>query len=256
MDIEVYAMAVLYLLIVFLALGILIVVNTKAQQHIKDDLTREFTDYIRKMMDELNDANKAFVQNIIDSNKSLQMNYERKPTKDLFATFVKLRNSIKDNCTQAMNKIGAERIAIYLFHNGNQSTHGIKFFKISCICEKVNIGSGVREQALDQSNIPINLFDDTINNLIDNGRCIIINDDNIANSNNKIFISAKKIKYAQAISIFDNENNILGFVLIELSHEYDKNNADMEKYEVDRLIAQLVPILAYSDYTQAAIKPE
>ena len=49
MDIEVYAMAVLYLLIVFLALGILIAINTKAQQHIKDDLTREFTDYIRKI---------------------------------------------------------------------------------------------------------------------------------------------------------------------------------------------------------------
>lgn len=168
--------------------------------------------------------------------------------KSLMNTFVKLRTATKENCVATMNQIAASRIAIYLFHNGTHSSHGVNFFKMSCICEKVAIGSGVRERMMEHTNIPINLFDDMIGKLLMYNRYIIINDENISETDHKIFISADKIKYVQLISIYDLDNNILGFVAAEMDKPYSKDEADEEKKTIDELVKQLVPVLSYSDY--------
>lgn len=169
--------------------------------------------------------------------------------KNLMSIFIKLREAIKENCISTMNKIGAARIAIYLFHNGIHSTHGIDFFKMSCICEKVAIGSGIRERMMEHTNIPINLFDDMIDKLINNNRYIIINNEVTQETNTKIFISADKINYTQLVSIYDINNNLLGFVAVEMDKHFSKDDADREKEILDELVKQLVPVLSYSDYT-------
>ncbi len=168
--------------------------------------------------------------------------------KDLMNIFLKLRGAIRENCVTSMTQIGAARLAIYLLHNGSRSTHGINFFKMSCICEKVAVGSGIRERMIEHTNIPINLFDEMIDKLITNNRYIIMNDYSVQSTNQKIFISAQKINYTQLIAIYDINNNMLGFVAAEMDKPYDKNEADKEKKVLDDLVKQLVPVLSYSDY--------
>ena len=168
--------------------------------------------------------------------------------------FVKLRESIKENCVSTMNQIGAARIAIYLFHNGIHSTHGINFFKMSCMCEKVAIGSGIRERMIEHTNIPINLFDEMIEKLIHDNRYIIMNNDELQDTNHKIFISADKINYAQLVTIYDINNNMLGFVAVEIDRPFSKDEADREKEILDELVKQLIPVLSYSDYTSIKIQ--
>ena len=62
----------------------------------------------------------------------LEMYDKKKPTEEnepeLMKTFVKLRESMHDYCKDCMDKLKVDRLAIYLFHNGAHSTHGIKFF--------------------------------------------------------------------------------------------------------------------------------
>ena len=173
--------------------------------------------------------------------------------KNLMDIFMKLSKSIKENCVDTMNKIGAVRIAIYLFHNGTHSTNGIDFLKMSCICEKVAIGSGIRERMLEINNIPINLFDEMIDHLITYNRYIIMNNEEIQESNHKILISADKIHYAQLVTIYDINNNMLGFVAVEMDRPYSKDDADKERELLDVLVKQLVPVLSFSEY--ALIKP-
>lgn len=168
--------------------------------------------------------------------------------KNLMSIFIKLREAIKENCVSTMNQIGAARIAIYLFHNGVRSTHGISFFKMSCICEKVAIGSGIRERMIEHTNIPINLFDEMVDRLVTYNRYIIMNNDENQETNHKIFISADKIYYTQLITIYDINNNMLGFVAVEMDKPYSKDEADKEKEILDELAKQLVPVLSYSDY--------
>jgi predicted aspartyl protease len=102
---------------------------------------------------------------------------------------------------------------------------------------------------IDHTNIPINLFDEMIDKLITNDRYIVMNNEDIQNTNHKIFLSADKIKYTQLVAIYDINNNLLGFVAAEMTHAYSKDLADKEKESLNKLVKQLVPVLSYSEYT-------
>lgn len=212
----------------------------------------------RKIEKQLEIIEKTFIAEIQDvyAKQEKFITDAKNKERTLFDTFIKLRDATKENCMNAMTNTGACRIAVYLLHNGSSSTHGVKFFKMSCICEKVAIGSGIREQSVEHSNIPINLFDTMLDKLIENGRYIIMNDDDIVNSNQRVFVSGSKIKYSQAVSIFDYSNNILGFVLAEMDHGYDREQALKEKEEIDIFVNQLVPILSFSEYMNTAIEQQ
>ena len=113
----------------------------------------------------------------------------------------------------SMDDIKAQRLGIYLFHDGTYSLNGIHFFKMSCICEKVVIGSGVRERAIEHSSIPINLFDSMIEGLMINGRYTMKrpSDDELNVSNVKIFFSSSKTSFIHIEAIYDTDNNIIGW---------------------------------------------
>ena len=188
---------------------------------------------------------KALAERIVDNSNIENAN---NPGKTFMNTMVKLRTATKENCIAAMNEIDAARIAVYLFHNGTKSTSGMHFFKMSCMCEKVAIGSGVRERMMEHTNIPINLFDEMFEKLNTYNRYIIMNDKNVNDTSHKIFISADKIKYAQLIALYDINNNMLGFISAEMSTSYSKESADEEKKVLDELSKQLTPVLSFSEY--------
>lgn len=195
---------------------------------------------------------KRVVDQILDTYDKKLNSTKKEP--DLMETFVKLRESMQDYCKDCMDNIRADRLAIYLFHNGAHSTHGIKFFKVSCICENVRIGSGIREHSIEHSNIPLNLFDEMIDKLLKDGEYIIINDDTLKNKNSRIFISCDKIQYAIAEAIFDKNNVILGFVIIESSKNYNNTVVQQQRDELNKLVYQLSPLLVYGDYIDINIE--
>lgn len=242
----------LILLIIFIiavvAIAFVVIYSNKTMQSFTKTINNDYSSY----KNELKKQNDILVKQILDlskqDNNTPEAKSEDKFERTLFNTFLKLRNAIRENCITTMNDVGAARLAIYLLHNGTCSTHGINFFKMSCICEKIAVGSGVRERMIEHTNIPINLFDEMIDKLITNDRYIIMNNEDIHNTNHKIFISADKIKYTQLIAIYDINNNMLGFVVAEMAHTYSKDVADKEKESLDELVKQLVPVLSYSEY--------
>ena len=73
-------------------------------------------------------------------------------------------------------------------------------------------------------------------------------------SSHELFVCAEKISYTQCVAIFDVNNNILGFVLAEMEHPYNRETALQEKDKLDILLSQLVPILSYSEYVNTTIE--
>lgn len=228
-------------------------------------LVKNMNDTVNKFTQQSIENDKQYKQMIIDQNKSIldQLSNTKKEimdnqqpvlnVEDLQTTFDKLNRSIKDYCRQCMDIIKAQRLGIYLFHNGTYSLNGIHFFKMSCICEKVVIGSGTRERAIEHSSIPINLFDDMIAGLIDNGSYTIIRPEDpkdLDASNMKIFFSSSKIKFVHTIAIYDNNNNIIGFVLAEMSQDYSEETIDAQRNYIKELIDKITPVLVFSDYTE------
>ena len=207
-----------------------------------------------KYKNELNEQNHMLMKQLIQqvseissSNANKDKHNER--GKNLMNIFMKLKDAIKENCINTMNEINCSRIAIYLFHNGIRSTHGIDFIKISCICEKVAIGSGIRERMIEHTSLPINLFDEMVSEMTNGGHYIIMNNEETQNSNHKIFISSEKIQYALLVPFFDMNNNILGFISVEINRPYSKDEVDKHMEVLNMLVKQLVPVLSYSEYS-------
>ena len=214
-----------------------------------ENIQNQFIEMTTKMVDQiLEGADNANINNNTNNTPAVASE------PDLMNTFVKLRRSMYEYCRDAMLTVHADRLAIYLFHNGAHSTHGVKFFKVSCICENVKIGSGIRERSMEQSNIPLNLFDEMIHALLDTGEFLILNNEELNKHNYRIFISSDKIKYAHCKAILDVNNTILGFILVESTSEYDNNTIKEQNIEIDKLINQISPVLTYVDYIKTNIE--
>ena len=203
---------------------------------------------------ELNSSIKTLT-NLLNYNSSLikhEYNTTQEETsyKSLFDLFYKIKKITSNDLYENMVNIKACRLAIYLFHNGTKTPHGINFLKMSCIGDRTLIGSGVKEKIISHSSLAVNLFDKMINDLFDSGRSLIIrNDPNIEDSFSSEFLSAEKIQYSQAVCIYDHDNNILGFLLAEFDHLYNKSVSDEEYGVLKDYANKLIPIFSLTNYT-------
>lgn len=240
-------------LILLFIISIVLIVVAICIAHLSRKTIKEYSTSIdndcSNYKNELKKQNDALTKQLLGQLSEYMASGANSKNEKLMNVFNKLGKSIKENCINSMNQIGAVRIAIYLFHNGTHSLNGINFVKMSCICEKVAIGSGIRERMMEITNVPINLFDEMTEHLINYNRYIIMNNEEVQDKNHKLLISGDKIHYVQLVTIYDIDNNMLGFVAAEMDRPYSKDEADKEKEILDVLVKQLVPVMSYSDYT-------
>lgn len=224
---------------------------------IMDDFVTKQKNDIEESINKSNDiilnTIKSIMSNMIPNAVSSAIEH---PEPTLYSMFSDIKNSIKDNAVMCMDKVQANRLAIYLFHNGNVSTHGVKFFKMTCVGESIVRGSGLRERMLEHASININILDDTITDIVNIGHYVVLADKDIEdNTKHKLFISNPKIKYSLIVPIYDHDNNALGLVCVECPLEYVKDKGDRQIETIKDFIDQIVPILSYSKYTDIASKP-
>jgi hypothetical protein len=240
-------------IIIVLITGIFVyVVSLRTRHHMNIVLKaqkEEITEYVTKYNNEVINSIKEILKNNMANVVSTAIN---KPEPDLYNIFEKIRTSIKDNAVKYMDKLKANRLAIYLFHNGTKSTHGVKFFKMSCVGECIARGSGIRDKMIEHSAINLNLLDDTVSEIIDVGTYIVISDDDVEDMRQRLFVSSHSIKYSIIASIYDDKNNVLGLVCAEIAREYIRDVANQEKTLLKEFSEQVAPVLMYCDYRDAA----
>lgn len=170
----------------------------------------------------------------------------------VFKTFNKLSEAIKNDLSEVLKKTNSCRLALYLFHNGTKTIQGLNFVKMSCVGEKIVIGSGIKSQMVNHAGLMINLFDNAFSSLIDNGKYIIINNESITDVQEK-FISNDRVRYSIAVCIYDNDNNTLGFILAEFNHPYTKELSDKETEYLYEFAKKIAPLLSFSEYANTAV---
>ena len=250
---------ILIFLVALAVLGVIVYVhrnNELMKATLKNQNHKEFESF----KDTIQKMNSGLVNNVIeilrdkDTKPVEPKNGVKYTQQELLNTFSRLRDLIKGDLSDVIKTTKACRVALYLFHNGTKSTQGISFVKVSCIGEKIIVGSGIKERIIDHSALPINLFDDMINKLIENGKYIIINDSDVAQTNKAKFISNYRIRYVILTCLYDNNNNILGFVLGEFDHAYNKAISDKETEELKIFATKISPLLSFSEYAEVTLR--
>ena len=171
---------------------------------------------------------------------------------NLVELFLNINGSIKDTLKDISNELNADRTSVYVFHNGVFSSHGLPFFKISCVCEIVKKNTGVVKNLNNHSGLPLQMFDNTISNIYKNGSMTIVdtddeNDDIVINSPILCgMLKTNNIHSATGIAIYDHDNNIMGILMVEyVDTKSDILLDEAVRYLIDKA-PLLSPILEYS----------
>lgn len=171
---------------------------------------------------------------------------------DIVQVFLDINSSIKEILKDISDKINASRIAVYVFHNGVYSSHGLPFFKTSCVCEVIKKNCGVSKSINLHSGLPLQMFDSNISYVYKNGKMTIIDvddEDNELVHDAPVLVGMLKnnnIKSATGIAVYDHDNNILGILLTEFTELQDKEFLTHIENVLIEKAPLLSPILEYS----------
>lgn len=169
---------------------------------------------------------------------------------NIVGVFVKLNEALKGECKDAQNETGADRLAIYVFHNGTYSSHNLPFFKMSCISEWLQPRSGLVPELQQHTNIPLSLFEGMVTRLFSNSDVIIPDTEAIKTSDplTYAFVSSTKIKACMLVSIYDDDDQIMGFVCGEFRSVLSEDEINLKKRMLYELAIKVKPVLQYSDF--------
>jgi hypothetical protein len=194
-----------------------------------------------KTTKQLMDQQQTLLDKIMDEDE----NTHPKKEKNLVELFVEINNSTKDILRKINEQIDASRLSIYVFHNGSYSSHGLPFFKVSCIAEIVKKNCGITNKVKDHTSLPLSMFNNCIEDLFNDGKVVILDVATTETTYPVLFnILKNQAKSACGVAVYDNDNNIVGVVIAEFKDK--KDNLDSIINTLMEYAPFLQPVLAYS----------
>lgn len=209
-------------------------------------LSNKLDDSVKSLQDSLEKT----AEEILEEEKELPKDdYHR----DIIGSYIDINMTFKNISRTALNSIACDRIAIYVFHNGNKSLYGFPFFKMSCIHEWTKLGSNTL-RGKSHTDIPLHAFNDFIEDLY---RYRVYKSEDIDNAkmNNpsiKEFTSYSNTKAIYIVAVKNDENIITGFVSAEFDHVDTFESDDKRDLEVravmDDMVQKIAPLIS-TEYT-------
>ena len=166
-------------------------------------------------------------------------NEEEQKHKKIVSAYIDSSLAFKDASRIAMSKIRCERIAIYLFHNGNSTPYGYSFAKMSCVHEWTMRGSDtIRGRT--HSNIPLYAFSNMVEALVKEGEFAVGNiyEHGKISADEQIFQfisgSTTKALFALGIKSLD-DDELVAFTVAEFREAQDFSIKDVYNSVKDAL---------------------
>lgn len=179
---------------------------------------------------------------------------------EIVQVFLDINSSMKEILKDIYDEIDTSRVAIYVFHNGVYSSHGLPFFKMSCVCEIIKKNCGVIKNINHHANLPLQMFDNSISYLYKHGKMTVAN---VEDENDELvhdspvligMLKSNNIKSASGIVVYDHDNNILGILMAEFSEIKDTEFLNTVEQLLIEKAPLLSPILEYSGIYDATTK--
>lgn len=162
-------------------------------------------------------------------------NFQSKKEENLMAVFLRINNGLKHTVRELVPKIKADRVAFYLFHNGTHSINNIPFLKASCLCEIDDLGLAQYHLVKSHKDIPINLLDDIVVELIKKHDFVIYkNEKKVDALIAKLFFDEQD-KTCIFSGIFEiDSGELLGFIVAEYDTVTEFTENDL-KYRLENM---------------------
>lgn len=208
----------------------------------------------KKYLEHSEKTNEAMLTTILDdyfkkNEKLLEKNNKNYDERDIVNIYIKLNKTLKTACENTMRKTNSDRTAVYVFHNGSAASHGLPFFKMTCVSEMISKQSNANIKIADHTAIPLNLFDSIVSGLYDNSE-YRISVDKTNNPSDLIFLKNTKIRDCFFVPIYDENNNMMGFIFNGYN-TYDPNrDIKNEKNELIDLAMTAKPVIEFSKFQE------
>ena len=133
--------------------------------------------------------------------------------------------------------------------NGIYSSHGLPFFKTSCVSEVFGKNCGISKKVIEHSGLSLSLFHNSISHLYQHGSVVIPKVEDIKCTYPVIFsiLDRENIKSGAGVAIYDSDNNILGVLIAEFVEDKSDQIENITK-KLIKYTGALSPILEYSDF--------
>ena len=197
----------------------------------------------------------VIIKNMHNSNKQIMDQQKQlldeflKNEKNIVEMFIKIDDSIRSILKNIKNDIHSDRISVYVFHNGIYSSHGLPFFKTSCVSEVFGKNCGISKKVIEHSGLSLSLFHNSISHLYQHGSVVIPKVEDIKCTYPVIFsiLDRENIKSGAGVAIYDSDNNILGVLIAEFVEDKSDQIENITK-KLIKYTSSLSPILEYSDF--------
>jgi len=207
----------------------------------KSDVTKDIVDEVKSALKPMQQAAESI---------AAEQTIDNQVHKDLVGTYIDVNMAFKDASRSTLTSLNCSRVAIYVFHNGNKSMHGLPFFKMSCVHEWTNKGSNTL-RGKSHTDMPLHLFADFIEDLYKKGSYKAEDVHKSATKDPSIeeFIAYSKTKALYLSAVKDDNDVIAGFIAVEFE-EADTFETDSVRNEeiravVDKMNTKIAPILTY-----------
>lgn len=129
---------------------------------------------------------------------------------------------------KTQQKTNASRVALVRFHNGGRDMNGLSFLKMSMTNECP--GPGFTGIMPDFQNLFRSFFSYWCECLIKEGKCYINDIEELKDKDTTMYeyFLSRNVQAIYGIAIKNNENSIIGYIVIEF---IDKNKVDLEQVE-------------------------
>ncbi len=182
-----------------------------------------------------------------------QQNKEAKTEKNLVNIFMKLNNTLKEECHDVQEKLDCARVGIYACHNGSKTNTGLPFFKTSCISEWVSRNHMITGGVGFHTDLQLGIFYNLVKKVFEQGYCVIRSldegKDEFENVGAYKYLTTIGVESSVIVAIINSEDLHIGSVTMEFMTPLDNDDKiKMAIEEGKKLANKLVPLLDYSLY--------
>lgn len=192
------------------------------------------------------------IKNSLDDQKKEKENRTQEGEdyhRDIVGAYIDVNMTFKDASRKTLAILDCQRVGIYVFHNGNNSMHGLPFFKMSCIHEWTNRGCNTL-RGKSHTDMPLHLFNDFVEDLYNHG---VYRSQDVSKSieedpSLEEFIEFSHTKALYLVAIKDADGILAGFVIAEFENvdnfEEDTARDKFIRENLDAMVFSVSPFVA------------